>query len=108
MLLAQDRCISFRKSIQMLATPKYKTKSAVQGLQGEQDAVEREMRRGDPELSALKAWGEQIWDLMAAVEDIMKGLDVRAATPGPWMGFGLSQQQLTQLMPHFVQVSCMA
>ena len=66
------------------------------------------MRRSDPELAALKAWGEQIWDLMAAVEDIVKGLDFRAAIQGPWMTIGLPQQQLSQLIPHFVQVSCMA
>ncbi len=77
----------------------------VQGLQDKQDIAEGDMQKGNRELLALKAWGGQIGDLIEAVEEIIKGLDLRAATPGPFYGIDLHEQQLTELTAHFCMVS---
>lgn len=76
----------------------------VQGLQDKQDIAEGDMQKGNRELLALKAWGGQIGDLIEAVDEIIKGLDLRAATPGPFHGIGLHEQQLTELTAHFCKV----
>ncbi len=62
------------------------------------------MQKDSAELSALKQWGGQMGDLIEAVSDLIKGLDTRAATPGPWYGTGLQEQNLAQLTAHFHQV----
>ncbi|KAA6422724.1 MAG: hypothetical protein FRX49_07259 [Trebouxia sp. A1-2] len=71
------------------------------GLQDKQDIAEGDMQKGNRELLALKAWGGQIADLIEAVDDIIQGLDSRAATPGPVYGIGLYEHQLTELTAHF-------
>lgn len=67
--------------------------------------AERDLQKGIVELPALKAWGVQVGELLHSIIDIDRGLDVRAATPGPWYGLGLPQQQLSQIAPHFHQVN---
>ena len=76
----------------------------VQGLQDKQDVAESDMQKGNRELLALKAWGGQIGDLVEAVNEIIEGLDQRAATPGSVHGIGLHEQQLTELTAHFCKV----
>ena len=76
----------------------------VQGLQDKQDVAEGDMQKGNRELLALKAWGGQIGDLIEAVDEIIKGLDLRAATPGPFYGIDLQEQQLPELTAHFCKV----
>lgn len=76
----------------------------LQGLQDKQDIAEGDMQKGNRELLALKAWGGQIADLIEAVDDIIQGLDWRAATPGPVYGIGLYEHQLTELTAHFYKV----
>lgn len=71
------------------------------GLQDKQDVAESDMQKGTRELLALKAWGGQIGDLVEAVNEIIEGLDQRAATPGSVHGIGLHEQQLTELTAHF-------
>ncbi|KAL0024964.1 hypothetical protein WJX77_006455 [Trebouxia sp. C0004] len=71
------------------------------GLQDKQDIAEGDMQKGNRDLLALKAWGGQIGDLIEAVDEIIKGLDLRAATPGPFYGVDLHKQQLTELTAHF-------
>ena len=76
----------------------------VQGFQDKQDVAESDMQKGNRELLALKAWGGQIGDLIAAIDEIIKGLDQRGATPGPFHGIDLHEQQLTELTAHFCKV----
>ena len=76
----------------------------MQGLQDKQDIAEGDMQKGNRELLALKAWGGQIGDLIEAVDEIIKGLDLRAATPGPFYGIDLHEQQLPELTAHFCKV----
>ncbi|KAL0043967.1 hypothetical protein WJX82_009704 [Trebouxia sp. C0006] len=71
------------------------------GFQDKQDVAESDMQKGNRELLALKAWGGQIGDLIAAIDEIIKGLDQRGATPGPFHGIDLHEQQLTELTAHF-------
>jgi hypothetical protein len=76
----------------------------LQGFQDKQDVAESDMQKGNRELLALKAWGGQIGDLIEAVDEIIKGLDQRGATPGPFHGIDLHEQQLTELTAHFCKV----
>ena len=76
----------------------------MQGVKDEQDVAERGLQKGNLDLLALKAWGTQMGDLIEAIDDIVKGQDIRAATPGPWLGIGLPEQQLAQLSLHFHKV----
>lgn len=60
--------------------------------------------KGQSRASGTQGLGQSDGDLIEAIDDIVKGQDIRAATPGPWLSIGLPEQQLAQLCLHFHKV----
>lgn len=83
------------------AKAKAKVLRQVKTLCKEKEDLERCIRRNEEEHSSLYAWEEQMDALVRALRDIMTGLEIQAATPGPWVGPGMTHQQLRYINGHF-------
>ena len=91
-------------SNQLPARAQQLSTSLLQALSKEKEDVERCIRRNEEEHSSTDAWEEQMDALVKALRDIMTGLEIQAATPGPWLGPGMTQQQLQYINEHFHKV----
>ena len=73
-------------------------------MSDQRDVAERDNAKLSRELEKIKAWGDQIAELMSALEDLTEYFDKYAASRPPGMGVSLPEQSLRELSDHFHDV----
>ncbi|KAL3145198.1 hypothetical protein ABBQ32_000950 [Trebouxia sp. C0010 RCD-2024] len=75
--------------------------AAMQIMNDQRDLAESDQARLTRELARVKAWGDQIAELVSALEDLSEYFEKYAASRPPGLGVSLPEQSLRELSNHF-------
>lgn len=76
----------------------------LQIMNDQRDLAESDQARLTRELARVKAWGDQIAELVSALEDLSEYFEKYAASRPPGLGVSLPEQSLRELSNHFHDV----
>lgn len=75
-----------------------------QVMSDQRDVAEKDQAKLAHELEKIKAWGDQVAELVSALEELSEYFEKYAASRPPWLGMSLPEQSLRQLSDHFHEV----